>query len=230
MGKLARATQLLFGSSAGANQMAKFGSLSAGTPATYDGTTITPALIQTLSNYLTGWFGAVVGSNSPSIEDMNALGYLFAYQLAYILQQGIAEYDTGTTYYQGSICTDTGGSGIVYVSLTNSNTGNALTDPTKWRVLNGNVRTVSADTTLAVTDDVVRSDSTSANRTHTLPPIATTPIGKKITIKDVGTGGNTTSFKGSGTDNIDGVNTYGTALSQNDAATVVNNGTSWDVI
>ena len=77
MSRPARYTQQVFGSTAGANQMAQFGSLAAAAPLTYSGTTITPAIVQALSAYLNGWLSAVVGANSPAIEDMNSICYLF---------------------------------------------------------------------------------------------------------------------------------------------------------
>lgn len=137
MAKLTRYTQQVFGSSASANQMAQFGSLAAGSPLTYSGATITPAIVQQLSNYLTGWFGAVVGANSPAEEDMNAIMYLFAYQLAYGMQTGVPEWDAGTTYFKGSICTDTTGQGLMYVSLTDTNLNNPLTSTTNWKFMAG---------------------------------------------------------------------------------------------
>ncbi|PNA42272.1 hypothetical protein, partial [Pseudomonas sp. MPR-AND1A] len=85
MAKLSRVTQKIFGSSAGANQIGKFGSYAAGSPVISSD----PTVIQSLSNWLTGWFGAVVGGNSPAIEDMNAVCFVYAYQLAYLMQQGI---------------------------------------------------------------------------------------------------------------------------------------------
>lgn len=130
MARLNRFTQLLFGSSATSNQIAQFGSLAAGTPARYSGSTITPAIIQNLSNYLQGWYGATIGPNSPAIEDMNALCYLYAFQLAYIMQLGMPEWDTDTTYYTGSLAQ--AGDGVSYVSLTDNNTNNQVTDSTKW--------------------------------------------------------------------------------------------------
>lgn len=129
MAKLTRYSQLLFGSSATANEIAKFGSFAAGTPVRYSGTTVTPALIQALSNYLSGWFAAVEGSFSPAIEDMNALCYLFAYQLCYLFQAGVPEWDSGTTYYTGSLASS---SGTLYASLTDTNLNHAVTDTTKW--------------------------------------------------------------------------------------------------
>jgi hypothetical protein len=130
MAKLTRKTQKIFGSTAGANQLAKIGSLANGSPARYTGSTVDADTIQSLSEYLAGWFSCVVGSNSPAIEDMNALNWLFARQLAYIFQSGIPEYDASTTYYIGSIVND--GFGIPYVSLTDNNTGNAVSNASYW--------------------------------------------------------------------------------------------------
>lgn len=130
MGKTTRATQKLFGSTAGSNQMAEFGSFAAGVPARYSGTTITPAIIQSLSNYLEGWLGAVDGFYSPTVEDMNAICFLYSYQIFYILEMGIAEWDAGTTYYTGSIVNS---GGTIYVSKTDDNTNNALTSTANWR-------------------------------------------------------------------------------------------------
>src|SRR4051812_27865136 len=100
--KITRALQKQFGSSAGINTMAEFGSLFASyptIPTRYSGGTITPALVQALSNYITGWTGAAIGGNSPAIEDLNALCYLFAYQLGYVLQQGLPEWEAATPYF-----------------------------------------------------------------------------------------------------------------------------------
>lgn len=99
MTKIARAVQKIFGSNAGFQQIAQFGSLAASAP-TF---TTDPTTIQALSNYLVGWFSGVEATNSPAIEDMNALCYLFAYQLSYIFQAGIGEYNAATTYYMGSL-------------------------------------------------------------------------------------------------------------------------------
>lgn len=141
MSKVARKTNLLFGSSAGINQIAQFGSLAAGSSAF----TTDPAVIQSLSNYLAGWFNAIVGPNSPAIEDMNALCYLFSYQLSYMLQTGVPEWDSGTTYYQGSFVSDTGGAGLIYVSLTNANLNNAVSSATNWQLVGGKIMSALGD-------------------------------------------------------------------------------------
>lgn len=128
MSKILRKVQKIFGSSAAPNQIARFGSLAAGSP-TF---TTDPAVIQSLGNYLSGWFGAVIGANSPAIEDMNALCYLFAYQLSYVMQTGVPEWDATTIYFKGSLVND--GNGVLYVSLTDNNTGNALSSLANWTV------------------------------------------------------------------------------------------------
>lgn len=130
MAKLTRYTQKQFAGSAAANRISEFGSLAAGAPLTYSGSTITPAIIQTLTNYLQGWDGAVIGTNSPAIQDMNALQYLFSYQLGYLLQEGVAEYDAATPYFIGSVVNN--GFGVLYSSLIDNNLGNALTVQTAW--------------------------------------------------------------------------------------------------
>ncbi len=126
MAKIVRKNALIFGENAGALEIGKFGSLAAGSVAY----STDPDDIQGLSEYLDGWFAAIVGSNSPAIEDMNALCYLYAYQIAYVMQAGVAEYNADAIYYIGSLVND--GTGILYVSLTNANTNNALTDATNW--------------------------------------------------------------------------------------------------
>jgi len=129
MSKLTRFTQQVFGSNASTNQMAQFGSFAAGAPLTYNGAAITPAIVQALPNYLTGWFSSVIGNNSPLIEDMNSLCYLFAYQLAYLMQQGIAEWDSATTYYTGSMVNS---GGVIYISLQDNNINKSLSNTAYW--------------------------------------------------------------------------------------------------
>lgn len=131
MANLTRYTQSIFGAAAGFQQMAQYGSFAAGSPNLYDGSTITPAIVQSLGAYATGWFTAVEADYSPAIEDMNALCYLFGYQLTYIFQWGVPVYDAATTYNIGSIVND--GFGVMYSSLINSNVGNTpVSSPAAW--------------------------------------------------------------------------------------------------
>jgi hypothetical protein len=139
MAKLDRIVARIFGSGAGVDQIAKFGSLFAGTPAF----STDPAQVQSLSNWLTGWFAAAIGGNSPAIEDMNAAFFVATYQLAYLMQAGIAEWESGTTYYIGSLVND--GTGAIYVSRTDANINHLVSDATYWKLVSGNVMTALGD-------------------------------------------------------------------------------------
>ena len=89
-------------------------------------------MIQSLSNYLEGWFGAILGNNSPAVEDMNALHFLFSYQLAYGFQAGVPEWLDVTTYYKGSIVNI---DGTLYKSITDDNTNeDPLTEEDDWSI------------------------------------------------------------------------------------------------
>jgi hypothetical protein len=115
--KIVRKLQKLFGSTAPSTDIGKFGSLAAGAPAT----STDPDIIQSLPNYLQGWKGAVIGGNSPAIEDVNAIDFLFARQLAYIFQNGIPEWDTATEYFINSYVSRNGN---IFKSLTDNNISN----------------------------------------------------------------------------------------------------------
>lgn len=130
MSKISRAIQKIFGGSlTPSGNIAQFGSLAAGSIA-YSSD---PAVIQALSQYLNGWSAAVQGSNSPALQDRNALDFLFSRQLAYLMQAGLAEWDSTTTYYTGSWCQV---DGVPYVSLTDNNLGNdPTTETNNWRLV-----------------------------------------------------------------------------------------------
>jgi alpha-tubulin suppressor-like RCC1 family protein len=189
MSKILRKVAKIFGSSAGSNQIAEFGSLAAGSPAF----TTDPVVIQSLSNFLTGWFGAVIGANSPAIEDMNALCYLYAYQIAYLMQAGVPEYDATTTYYTGSLVNS---AGSLYRSVVDNNIGNALSNSSYWALAAGLYPGVGSNGTITVNPSanpfyLIPSTSDGANiHVHTaqgpilifLPNAALT---EKFTIKDI---------------------------------------------
>jgi len=126
MAKLTKVAQRIFGIDAGVDQIGKFGSLFAGSAAS----TTDPEEAQSLSNWLTGWFDAVIGGNAPAIEDMNAVHFVQTYQLAYLMQQGVAEWDADTIYFIGSIVND---SGTLYRSIQDDNEGNSVSDTAFWR-------------------------------------------------------------------------------------------------
>ncbi len=129
MAKLVRKLMKVFGSSATVNQRAVFGSYAAGAAAF----STDVETIQSLSNWLSGWFAAVVGGNSPAIEDVNSMAFVFAYQLAYLMQAGIPEWSATTTYYIGSMVTTGSASGATYCSQTDDNlNNNPASDTTNW--------------------------------------------------------------------------------------------------
>lgn len=130
MAKIVRKLQKQFGGGISpSGNIAKFGSLAAGTPE-YSSD---PVEIQSYPQFLDAWQAATVGVNSPAIQDRNALDFLFAYQLRYLLQQGLAEWDAGQEYAIDGFCAV---AGVIFVSKTNANIGNdPLTDTNNWKTL-----------------------------------------------------------------------------------------------
>ena len=226
MAKITRKTAVIFGQSAGFEQIAEFGSLAVGTP-TF---TTDPAVIQSgsFSAWLGGWFSAILGGNSPAIEDMNAFCFVMAYQIAYGMQAGVAEYDSGTTYYTNSYCNY---NGVLFISLADANIGNtpSTTSNSHWVPYGGFIRTVTTGDTATVNDAMIRVNNGSSAQAETLPAISATPVGKSIIIKRLqGTTANVT-VTAAGSDTIDGAATYVLELA-GDSVTVKSNGTSWDVV
>lgn len=223
MSKILRKTALPFGSTASAGQIGVFGSLAA----TGTGTTSTdPAIIQGLTPWIAGWYSAVVAGNSPAIQDVNGAFFVLSYMICYLMQAGVPEWDSGTTYYTGSIVNS---GGLLYVSLTDANLNNAVTVQANWRLYaDGGARTVIATTDTATgADGFIRCNTASNAITETLPAVATTSLGKKITIKNVGTANNVT-IQANASELIDLYNTL--VLYPMDMVTLYNNGTSWDVM
>lgn len=219
--ELTRYFQKIFASNSASDQRRKFGSLAAGSPAN----ATNPAEVQELANYLGGWPSAVIGNNSPALEDMNSLQYLFSYQLAYIMQKGIPEWETETTYYVGDIVSN--GNGVIFVSKTDDNQGNALTDTSNWKVYQCGRRVISASDNVEQTDDYVICEHTGGSINVTLPAPASTPVGKKFTVKNKSSDGSSLVVVGT----IDG-NTNITLNSTPvfDSLTVMNNGTNYDIV
>lgn len=226
MSKIPRKNMKVFASNAGAQQLGVVGSLAAAAP-TYS---TDPETIQSLANYLTGWYGVVIGVNSPALQDFNSLCYLFAYQLAYLFQTGVAEWNTSTTYFIGSLVND--GLGNLFYSVTDNNVGNALTDATNWRRGGSGYRDVTTTDagTTADAGKVLRCDVTGGSFTATLPTLASS-IGMRVTYKVVGSGTNVLTLKGNGSEDIDNTNTISLNQASNDSVTVFNaKGTVWDLL
>lgn len=138
MAKLGRVLQKIFGINAttggvGVGQLSQIGSFAAASPTTENPTDAGALAVQGNSNYLGGWFFCVSGGNSPVMEDMNSLHFLVTRQLAYLFQEGVAEWDATTTYYVGSIVQD--GSGNLYASKQNTNLNKVLSNAAYWQPL-----------------------------------------------------------------------------------------------
>lgn len=129
MTKITRQTQKIFAGSASNNGVIGSGQ---------DGTKVLTNNIATLQSkgaWDTGWLDMVLGTKKfPPLEEFQALDFINTRQLSYMFQEGMSEYDSGTTYFTNS-WVKKAGTNQIWVSLTDTNVGNALTDPTKWAML-----------------------------------------------------------------------------------------------
>jgi hypothetical protein len=136
MSKIPRKKVIIYGNNALTEDISQFGSAAANGGVPID--TIDPEIIQALNAWDTGWRNAVVQDQSgnpyaPRFDDFNALQYYNTYHLAYLMQQGIPEWDTNTTYYLYSLCLYSDGN--LYQSLINNNIGNIPTNQSYWKKL-----------------------------------------------------------------------------------------------
>lgn len=136
MARLSRAFQYLFGRDGDSSHFGQFGSRASAAGFT----TKDPNTIQALTAFINnGWKDAIIGAKkTPALEDMNGLFYLLFYQICYGFQEGVPEWDSGTTYYTNGIVKKPGTLEL-YGSLTDGNTGNSLpsrTDNAFWKYLN----------------------------------------------------------------------------------------------
>ena len=234
MTAIPRKTQHIFALNGGVatNVVAEFGSLKAGA-AVYSQD---PDTIQSLAAWTNGWASAVINNNAPAIQDLNALFYVLTYQLAYLFQQGIPEWNAGTTYYIGSVVTD--GTGTIYASIANSNTS-ALTDATKW--LNFYSRNITDVTDAGATAYVytpLNSDwyinyigsQNNGQATILLPAPSAAYKGREIIIKLKGSSYiHYLAYKAADSSAIDG-STSGSTLAQYSSVRLLCDGTNWGSI
>lgn len=131
MAKITRVKQLLFGSTGDAGDFGQPGSINTTKTNTKD-----PSVIQALSSFLAGLASIVpTGTYKVALEDLNSLFLLAFYQISYIMQAGVPEWDSATTYYTGSLVNV---SGNIYKSLSDDNLNN---DPAStsgyWTMVSG---------------------------------------------------------------------------------------------
>lgn len=138
MAKIERKTFKPFAHNANLDQLAQIGSLRAGAPMFSKD----PDVLQGLSNYKDGWFSIAMGENSPAIEDMNAIQFVFSYFIAQILQDGVCEWDVESEYAKNSIAK----SGTrLYISKVDGNIGNPISSSAHWAAFGGPVALVEDD-------------------------------------------------------------------------------------
>lgn len=127
--KLERKVMEIYGENAATRDIIAYGSdISGNIVETKD-----PDVIQTEA-YKTGVRAAVVGNNSTTLQNRQALDFLFSRQLKYLYQHGIAEWGADETYYKSSVVK--GSDGNLYGSITDNNEGHdPVTDTshTYWR-------------------------------------------------------------------------------------------------
>jgi len=134
----------LFGIDGTSGTIGQFGSLANGSSIYTDD----PDVIQSLPAYTNGWSDALI-ENKPTIQDFNALIYLFTRQIAKLQQIGIGEWNSTTEYFIGSIVSD--GFGAIYMSLIDNNLNKSITDLTKWfHYKSHNMREIGATTDYTV--------------------------------------------------------------------------------
>lgn len=126
-GGVPRKTAHIFASDAAATDVTVFGS-------TLDNDTQYTTDIADIQNsaFEEGWRGAVISNkNYPLLADMNGVMLTFSQQLAYILQHGLAAWDSATTYYTYDIVNV---NGILYISTDDNNINNNPSTLTQWAV------------------------------------------------------------------------------------------------
>lgn len=227
MAKITRKFQKLFCDVSPTGVLGQFGSF-ADDDKTYSND---PDTIQSRDAFGAGWASALINNAPPAIQDMDGLFYLIFRQLSYAMQGGIPEYNSATEYHKGSLVSD--GVKSVFVSVSDTNEGNALSDETKWMIfLGGETTTTSADTVDVACDDstlLVGESGGSYPVLVMLPAAAATNKGRMIAVK---------KLFAAGTGNVS-VQTYGGNIDAAASLTIstkyqtkrfVSDGTDWLII
>lgn len=133
MSKLERKYFKPFGINANDKDISQFGGANSNTKDVEE--------IINLDAWSTGWRAGVISTNNnPSLQQRNAVDYTFSYQLAYLLNEGVPEWNATTSYSKGAIVKSFNGTTTkLYTSLIDNNIGNSLTVNTAWSVINPDV-------------------------------------------------------------------------------------------
>lgn len=234
MSKITTKLQKVFAATGPTGIVGQFGSLAAGSP-TYTDDVET---IQDLNEYGIGLVSALINGAPPAIQDINGLFYMITKQIAYLMQQGIPEWNADTTYYIGSFVTRPDGTdGEIFISVADDNLNNALTDTDYWMIYKSNkITSYSASNEYTVAyNDVSINYSFSSNSNIYLPEATSLNKGRCIFIINTSAYPNTLRVSATGTPYtaIDGQQYVYLITSNILAATFckfVSNGSSWDSI
>lgn len=79
-----------------------------------------------------GWQAITSPTLFPKLRDLNAAMFTAQQLIAYVIQRGVPEYHDQQDYFIGSMCSN---GGQIYVSQSDDNTNNLLTDPLHWKKL-----------------------------------------------------------------------------------------------
>ena len=234
MAKLAIKKQNTFaGNLAAANNIAEFGSMAEGTPEY----SLDPDDIQSRAEYPLGLAGSWQYNASPFMQDLNGLFLLMTRQIEYLMQTGIPEWITTDIYQIGSLVSD--GTGLIYKSVTDANTGNALTSAANWMpIISNTMHTISAQSTdyeVNNSDRFIFIDEPSGAGAGTeprvkLPAPSALNIGREVTVKQTETIGAFYSYVyASDASTIDG-DAHVLFFTQYSTKTFISDGTNWSVI
>lgn len=234
MAKIITKLQKVFGATGPTGVLGQFGSYKENTP-TYSDDVET---IQALNEYGDGIASALVNGAPPAIQDVNGLFYVISKQIAYLMQQGIPEWDAATNYFIGSFVTRPSGTdGEIFMSVANDNLNNALTDTTKWMIYKSNKMTsytASNSYSVAYDDAYINYSFASAGAIILPEPVATNK-GRAVHISNSSAYNHTLTISALGTPygQIDGqqyVYLRTTSVIPGTFSKFISNGASWDVI
>ena len=188
-----------------------------------------PDEIQGLAAWGAGLAASLVNNCPPFMEEFNALFNLLTRQVSYLMQAGIPEYLAATEYVVGSLVSDSAGG--IYVSVVNNNTGNALSDETKWMLfLSSKVRTTDTNFVTVASDDmtILLGATTDAYPVLAILPAASAAnTGRLVVLKKLFTSGaGNVQIQVDGGGNIDGV-TSKTVTTQYATTRLVSDGSQW---
>jgi hypothetical protein len=107
--------------------IANFGSLASNSPSYSND----PDTIQN-EDWLAGWTDALISSNFPTIQDMNAAYYVLTRNISQQFQDGYVPYSSLITYEQYDIVWD---GDSLFMSLASANLGYPLTNSAKWKMI-----------------------------------------------------------------------------------------------